>query len=289
MAEAGRRVVPMQGQCALPAWITQASAWAKLPRSVRTTMARAAEAGDIEPDGSIVGIFGGQPLAELCGVSIRTFWRHVKRLEAEGFILLLSRGGRINGREIGDVWGVPGSAGALDGRRQRRELRRMVRGEDGRWRPEVIRPGAQPTLWAESDTAPRAKVTRPPVPDDTAPPCQSDTLSSYEKIQKKDHDVSPRREKREARRWLKVRAECTERMEPLAELYFECVSKGFITQGQASWLRLVTAAAHARRKADDPPALLAWMIRGARYVCLTDQDEENAIRWMKQAGMYPLP
>jgi len=102
----------------------------------------------------LVGAFGGQPLMEACGCNPRTFWRHLKKLEALGYVVTLSRGGTIGGKNYGNQYGVPGQRGSLQPRRANREMRRMIRGADDRFRPDVIQPGDQITIWPEHTTQP---------------------------------------------------------------------------------------------------------------------------------------
>jgi hypothetical protein len=147
----------------LPAWITAAPQFVTLRAGARATLlAIAAACRSSGADGSLLYAEGGVELARAAGISLRTLWRHIERLEALGFVVTIGRGGVFNGRSLPNSYGIPGSCGALSGRRRKREVRYMVDG-----RPQAIAPGAQAPLWG----------MEPPEPPESPPesgghPCQ---------------------------------------------------------------------------------------------------------------------
>ena len=165
----------------LPAWIVQDAGYERLSQSVRQTLHAIADTCDPPSphgDGSLTVAFGGQPLNEAAGCSGRTFWRHVKLLIGTGYVVLLGRGGAYGGRTYGNQYGLPGRRGALDERGCRQRLQRMVRHDDGAWRPVVIEPGTQATLWGPQDSVDNLSDSCAQLPSCPQPPCHSVTGGS---------------------------------------------------------------------------------------------------------------
>ncbi len=139
----------------VPAWISEGDHFRRLSHTARAVLQGIANAcPPPSPDGSLVGAFGGRGLIEAIGCSASTFWVHVARLERAGLLVILTRGGLAlsddgQRRNLGNVYGIPGVAGALDARSCDRELCRMVRTAGGQLRRQITRPGAQATLWIE--------------------------------------------------------------------------------------------------------------------------------------------
>ena len=134
----------------LPAWILEAAAYQRLRSGPRATLQAIADTCNRPlPDGSLLGAFGGSSILGRASVSKRTFWRHLERLEAAGFVVTVGRGGVIGGRNYANQYAIPGAPGALDSRRVRRRLQRMVLNEAGALEPEILEAGTQPELWPE--------------------------------------------------------------------------------------------------------------------------------------------
>ncbi len=135
----------------LPEWILADAGYRRLKCGPRATLQAIADMCDApDANGDLMVAFGGQYLADQAGVSMPTLWRHIKKLENCGYIATLGRGGTIGGRNYGNQYAIPHALGALTHRRRARELRTMRRGDDHKYRPETIAPGAQATLWPDT-------------------------------------------------------------------------------------------------------------------------------------------
>lgn len=152
----------------IPAWIAGSELYVTAPgskprrleRTSRAVLEAIADHCDPPNDrGNLLGAFGPVHLARAAGVSLATFWRHVKRLEKLGFVVCLARGG-VQGakrdgpkRIISNTWGIPGAPGSLDHLRARRreQTMRPTGDHDARGRPiyapDISASGAQATLW----------------------------------------------------------------------------------------------------------------------------------------------
>ena len=175
----------------LPDWILEHPEYARLGRGPWITLQAIANACDREPDGSLTHAFGSACLAARARCSVRTFWRELRQLEALGFVVLVSRGGTYLNRESWpNVYSIPASPAGLDDQRVRHETRRMIAGEDGKYRPEIVEPGEQCTLWGRAgppraytrvaSSAPEGRsegdeATHTPRANVTHTPCQPDT------------------------------------------------------------------------------------------------------------------
>jgi hypothetical protein len=150
----------------LPEWVEASDLYARLPQTGKRFLQAVADACQPPgPDGSLVGAFGGHQLITSIGCQPSTFWAYVELLEAVGLLVTLNRGGRLtfrvggDTRNVGNVYGIPGTRGALNARRCQREVCRMVRTADGALHRQVLQPGTQATLWHPDDLKPEA----PPV------------------------------------------------------------------------------------------------------------------------------
>lgn len=128
----------------LPAWVTADAGYLRLRGSVRETLQTIADRCDRTPMpcGSLKACVGGAKLAATAGVSLATLWRHLRKLERLGYVVCL---GHLHPTGV-NVYGVPGSPGALDGAHAPRKTAQMVRCEDGIYRQQIIEPGGQMTF-----------------------------------------------------------------------------------------------------------------------------------------------
>ncbi len=288
----------------LPGWILDDPAYQRLRGQFKRTLQAIANKGDLHEDGSLYPCFGGADLISQAGCSRSKFWAHLKRLEELGFVVTLNRGGQIGRRNLGNVYGVPGTKGGLDSRRCAREMRLMRLGEDGRRRPVVITPGAQATIWEhterpvrlESGTTPgpkwddpRPEVGRPPSRNGTTPVPKRDTHTSPVKSpsespfeQSHDHDagflgVKVRGERPTGRQ--RLRHSCLADLEDtdrLIELYEDSVQRCLVPNSKDGMIRFVSAAEHALRCGENPVRLFAAIVNADKWY-LSQGDEANAI------------
>jgi len=151
-----------QPSVSFPAWLETSDDYASLSPHLRRTLHAISDlCTKCEPDGSLTGAFGGRQLYEQAGCSRRTLFRHITTLEAMGLIVTLARGGVIGTMNYGNIYGIPGKPGALDIRRCDRRMIRMVKGNDGKHRPQVVKSGDQMAIWPTSDR----DSNTPPPPD----------------------------------------------------------------------------------------------------------------------------
>lgn len=106
MTYAARHLDPRPWHNRLPVWILADDA--KRPQRHRlkashwrTLQAIADRCDAPDAAGNLAGAFGGGPLAESAGCSLRSLWNHVNRLERLGYVITLGRGGTIGRRKIG--------------------------------------------------------------------------------------------------------------------------------------------------------------------------------------------
>src|SRR5687768_13650968 len=108
----------------LPPWILKSPEYATYSAGERHTLqgiANAADNAKRDPAGNLLGAFGGQKLIAKCGTSTPTFWRHVRKFEAAGHVVLISRGGPCHSSGwLANVWAIPATRGALHGERVQR-------------------------------------------------------------------------------------------------------------------------------------------------------------------------
>ncbi len=272
----------------LPAWILQDPNFKQLRQQFRHTLQAIANACDAPSSsgGSLRVAFGGRELIEAAGCSPATFWRHCKRLEQLGYVVLLGRGGTIGSRNYGNQYGIPGRPGGLDHCRCRHEWRRMVRGPDGKLRPEVVRPGEQPSLWSPTPKkwdggslkVGRGSSHSETPPSHIPPPGYETTMVSSNRSTAK---------KRTAQAYWRVPAGALDNPRSLMDLFAEAVDLGIIAGSDHARLYFVSAAVHARRMAKtNPPGLFASIIRTypQQSLYISQVDEDQARRWLRQAG-----
>lgn len=240
-----------------------------------------------QADGTLRACFGGVGLVERCGVHATTFWRHLERLEEVGYVVTLARGGRGGDRLVGNTYAIPGSRGALDVQAVPRERRRVVRGEDGRRRVQIVQPGAQAELWiepmAESSDAGGLSTTGPPTV------AKRDCASSKTRLCYSQNATPPypsgkpsgtqsgvaRAVFPEERARPKISAVTPADLADvgrLIELHGQAVRRGWARDCEYDRDRVVAAAVHAQRVGDDPPRLFASIVRRSRWLLLSDGD-----------------
>lgn len=280
----------------LPAWIGQDAGFKGLCSSVRQTLQAIADACDPPKPGdggSLTAAFGSKPLYEAAGCSRPTFWRHVKLLLAQGYVVQLGRGGTIGSSTYGNVYAVPGRRGCLDSRRCQPRMMRMVRHDDGKFRPEVLEPGVQATLWGPQEAVdnlsdsceqppscsqPSIKTRREGSSQNETTPSQNETPPyPHESPNEKNHggltenrqrhrtgkgnnNNGARTEKPQQRRRRRGRthvdADDLTSMPHLLNLFKAFVDQGVVQDGQNSRLEFVAMAEHVLSYRDhdgDPP------------------------------------
>ncbi len=274
----------------IPQWIVETEEYVSLTAGCKQTLQAIANACDAptQPDGDLTVAFGGKALAQAAGVSIRSLFTHIKTLERLGFIVTLGRGGVVGARNVSNLYGIPGAPGNMSDRSRRREMRTMVKGEDGVYRPQVIQPGDQATLWPKKELEPevvhrkltakaprweggRANFARGSCKNCTPP---SPYPSPYEK--KHAPKVSKRRGKFGRIRNIEP-VELRDDAKLLA-LYRELVREGVVRDCEADLLFVFGAAVHALRRADNPCAMFVSMVRNNENerIYVTNGDDEEA-------------
>jgi len=291
MAQAARRLIDgaergRRWHNALPEWIEVSPEFARLRQSHRRTLQAIADACDgPNATGDLLVAFGGGELAARAGCSVRTLWRHVRRLEAAGFVVCVGRGGVIGDRNYGNQYGVPGARGSLDRRRARRAMRRMIAGPDGVYRPIETAPGEQVTLWRESvtDGGGSDKLTRGGSDKLSRGSCQTDTLPSpIPSPMVKNHGVSRQNwsGKRRRRRLPNIAPADLADTGRLLGLWRTAATRGLVDASEAGRLRFVAAAERALRVATEQGgravAIFAGIVLRGCWENLSGEDEDAA-------------
>lgn len=102
----------------LPQWILDIPTLRPYQRVVLQAIADRCDRKSIDTVGSLGNaIIGYRGLAKLCGMAERTAVRHVKRMQAMGMIVRVSKGGirYDTGEVLANTYAIPGRLGALDG------------------------------------------------------------------------------------------------------------------------------------------------------------------------------
>ncbi len=304
----------------LPAWIVQEAGYQGLGSSVRQTLQVIANACDPPKpcgDGSLTAAFGSKPLYEAAGCSRPTFWRHVKRLLAHGYVVQLGRGGTIGSATYGNAYGVPGCRGGLDSRRCQPRMMRMVRHDDGKLRPEVIEPGTQATLWGGDQTCeqlasysqPSIKMRRGGSSHNETTPSQNETPPyPHESPNEKNHGgLTENRQRRPAERQNNngARRERPQRRrrrsgthvdtdelsstEGLLRLFRAYCQAGVVGDSQHERLQFFAMAEHVLAYRDDnghpaknPAAMFASNVRKGRWLWCTPSHTGAAQRRLRR-------
>lgn len=252
------------------------------------TLQAIADHGDAQPDGAIIGSFGGSDLIREIGCVRSSFWLHVNRLERVGYLVCLSRGGVVRVRtgsrvrNLANVYGIPARRGGLDDRAVARlwvTLPKLAGGGRGR---VVHCQGGQATFWAGSSGS---EVGLPPSESRTRVVRNSDTPIPYSIPSKNhghDHGVSGENVRGKSRQRIPhTTVEDLRSGVRLFGLYDRCVKLGAVPETEASRLEFVAAAEHALRVATtNPPGLFATLVANPkqRAEFLSCEDEARASR-----------
>ncbi|MBN2560273.1 MAG: hypothetical protein JXQ75_05020 [Phycisphaerae bacterium] len=296
MAEPALRLdqhsVPHQWHNHLPTWILQDAEYLRLRPQLRQTLQAIADACDAPAaDGSLLGAFGGAELIQRIGCSRGTFFRHLKRLEAAGFVVTICRGGVVFRRTIANTYAIPGSPDALAHRRVTRRQVQMLRDEDGHYRPRVLRPGDQATLWrTEGPKEGQGVVSKRDGGSVslTLPQCQTETLPSPRPSpSEKDHGASHAIRCVRGRRLRGVTLEDLQDLERLRRLFLEAEKLGLVSHCEADGIRFVAMAEHALRLGRKPAALFASNVNQGRWLVITEEDEQRALKRIRAAWGVP--
>lgn len=262
---------------ALPAWIVNHASYAKLGTGQRATLQAIADRCD-KPDarGDLMYAFGGRSLADFAGLSQRTFWRHLAKLERLGFVVTLWRGGTRGLASYGNKYGIPGRSGSLDGRRCSRTMQRMATDPGGQepHHPVIVPPGGQVPIWRE----PRDKMSLPPCQSVT-PPSPLPAPSGGWGFQPLGYGGVPRRS------LGRLQREDVADPIRLARLHAVAMERGLLGGSEADAVWFYAAAAHALRIGKNPPAVLLTMLRrrGQRDLFITGADEDEGQRMRRAA------
>ncbi len=285
----------------LPRWIAHSEAYHALSRGCKQTLQAIANSCDrpATAEDDLLGARGGTSLEQRAGISTRTFKRHVKELEQCGFIVALKIGGIHRGRTTSNVYGVPGQPGSLNRWKRRRQARMMVKGEDGKYRPVVLEPGDQVTLWPTQDLTPEVvnrnitenattEVASKCFPSDKMSHrvCQNVTLPSPVPSMRSKEHARPKAKRsgsaRRSRRWIdRVQVDdlrCTERLRALFE---ECLCHGLVVDTEDQWFRFVVAAERCLQIGRKKGAMFGSMVRSRQLHFVSQEDEENACKRLR--------
>jgi hypothetical protein len=303
---------------ALPAWIEQDREYQAMRQTIRHTLQVIADRADAPDDGgNLVGAFGGAALILACGCSRPAFWRHLNKLTAAGFVVLLRRGGTLGARQYGNVYGVPGLRGSLNHRRAARQMRRLIQSPDGRRVLDIIEPGQQPALFiapdqdgaiiaadqdaatssgghsdGESETTPVSKRDYPPSQNET-PPSPLTSAALKKTMRDGASRCSIRRRHGSEPRITAVTLADLRDTRRLLLLRDDAVARGLIRDNEQDRLRFVAAAEHALRVGDDPVKVFGAMVWRGRWLYLAACDEQAALdrlsRYARSQTSPPSP
>jgi len=96
----------------LPTWIKPHAQARGVQGQYVKSLQGMANAGDRDPEtGAITSIFGGTKLAKRLCMAPRTLQRHVSVLIANGYLVLLERGGMFNDQQRANIYAIPGYPG----------------------------------------------------------------------------------------------------------------------------------------------------------------------------------
>lgn len=300
---------------ALPPAIEALLTQARLPSTYRRTLDVIAGRCRVAGDGSLLGCEGGPALEQAVGSRSRLM-RHVARLEREGLLACVIRGGTGNGQA--NVYAIPAVPFGLAAIQIERDQRRMVPCADGRWRPI---PASAPVLFYPADLEPATEAAgvsvcgksshpQPPESDtrsgksDTRSPPQSEARSAarstarltfpggkspplppHENLSEKTHEAL-----------RDFRDEELYRLELLQARFDRIAAAGLLPGGASEHNRLqfVGAALYVRSRErlappariNRPAAYFARMIRRGEYL-FGETYIEQANEWIKRGTIGP--
>lgn len=282
---------------ALPEWITRSDSFRKLRPQLRHTLQSIADACD-PPDesNSLLGAYGGAGrFSELIGCSKRTFWRHLGCLERLGFVVLVGHGGPFAFRNASNSYAVPGVLGSLDDRAARRTCLQMLKSPDGVYRPQILRPGDQATLWPKEAVTGKMKSrnSQSPPPSDklTLPYCQVDTLPSPVPFPcKTTMGLLRSGTSKTINRITKAKGASLPNVElsdltnagRLTGLFYSACERGIVAPCDDDRLRFFAAAEHALRVGATPAALFAAMVNRGEWHLISIRDENRGAARLKR-------
>lgn len=288
----------------LPAWITTTTTFDRYPPMRRAILQAIADACDTPAPGrSLVGALGGAHLVRRIGCSRATFWRHLRRLVSDGFIVPLGLGGNLGGTNCANEYGIPASLGALDDRRIDRRMRHMVRNAGGRLQPVDIPIGGQASFLpsagceypntltqegretaSQNETGGSLKMRRPASQNETPP-------YGYG-MGDKTHGCGARRSRGRGKKNSQLRHIETADLEDIARLlavYGDAVAKGLVADSEDGRILFVANAEYARRCGECPPALFATRINmGWRFPPTIGDEERARARLLKHDHGCPV-
>ena len=258
----------------LPAWIVQSQPYQASRPCQRAIMQAIANRCDTDAAGNLTGAFGGRSLIEAVGCSRATFWRNIAPLIAAGFVVPLSRGGRLGANiQAPNQYGLPGRPGGLN-------HRRAGGTPNG---PQLNLSGADPPTDSapQNEAPPRLKMRRPPSQNEAQP---SLYIPGYPD---KNHGAA--RRKAGEPRIGSIRLEDLQDTARLMALHRQAVGRGYIDGSDHGRLMFTAAAEHALRLADKPPGMFAWIVKRKRWLFVTNADEAAAARRIKVHDHGPDP
>jgi hypothetical protein len=236
--------------------------------------------------GNLRNAYGGQHLARAAGISRRSFWRHIEALQADGFLVQLSRGGYCNGRPYASLWGIPGARGALDAERVCRVVVRLVADGHGKRHRVTFADGEQLPLRGCEQLPDKSQTGGGTSASLTHPQCHGGTPPS-------PHSETPRREKvfgnsyveeggvPRRRRGIAIVDRDFRDTAALLRLLDRAVQAGLVEASEADRLRFVSLAEHAiarvAAQGGRVPNLFAYLLyRPLCWSWITAAEEDRA-------------
>ncbi len=283
MVDALHKPAPSAWHNPVPGWILASASWAAYRPGIRSTLQATCNACDAaDGDGNLLFAFGGLRLWETAGVSRATYWRHIARLEADGFLVCLARGGHTSdGRAYANQWGIPGRPGGLDHRRAARAVVRFTVSDDGRRLRHVVEPGGQLALPGLPDVGGDSLKMRLPQSQNETPPSRVPSPEGWKGFTDgslREGGVSSH----VSRRGLRVRPADLATTGAILALYDRAARYDLAGDSEADRLRFVALAEHAidevRRKGGRAHRLFAWLLNRGCWLFATATDEDRARR-----------
>ncbi len=161
-----------QPEPSLPDWVTDAvntkRRWNRA--NAYLMLNTVAHHATVEHDGSFTGArLGANDFITATGLVRSTVWDWIGKLERLGVLVTLDTGTKLDGKQLPNMYGIPGHAGALDVRKKTRRKQVMEHTGGGIYRPRVMTDGEQLPMFAHltpNDPASSA-------PDHDGAPCKT--------------------------------------------------------------------------------------------------------------------
>jgi hypothetical protein len=279
---------PLTWHNALPAWILADPTYHALRQGPKATLQAIADQADAPNDaGHLLNCYGGERLVQRAGVCRRTFWNHLAKLEAAGFVVLLARIKRASGSTF-NVYGIPGRLNGLIDVRKRRHFQQQVHRGGGVYEPVRTDPGQQPPLFQQTtvkslhgapcknDTVHRAKIAR------NHPP-------HHPQDHPRGEGSRPTAGRKGTRRAVIKRIEQADLEQPGRFIAWFAEAVGYRPDGlDGTLIRHYAAAQYALRTARKPPAAFASIVRRRLWELPAQKDEDRAMALLKQ-HLYGQP